>query len=157
MITIEIIGLDPFVTGQYSKDHTSNIASLFETEEDEIMFVGSNDAVFHKGEDQLSWNVLVRIYLKERFEPVEKLVSKYILNTLNEFCININLNFIYLHDHAEYAYINKAYPRFADDNAHINEEEEITDEIDIFEGNIFEGHEEELDRIYDEKAGKVGN
>ena len=157
MITIEIIGIDPYLVGQYSKDHTANLASLFECDEEEVMFIGSNDAVYHKGNDQTSWNAIVRIYLSERFEPVEKLVSKYILKTLNEFSIHVHVIFVYLHSHAEYSYVNKAYPRYLDDSTKVDPEDEINEEIEIFEGNIFDGYEEELDRIYDEKEGKIGD
>ena len=31
MITIQIFGLDHFVVGQYSREHTANLADLFET------------------------------------------------------------------------------------------------------------------------------
>lgn len=149
MIKIEISGVDPYLVLAYSKDHTSNIANLFEVEEDQILFVANDDLVAYKGVDQTSWNAVAHVYLQEKYEPVEKLVAKYLLNTLNELSVHVNLDFIYIHSHAEYVYVNDAYPRFLDEK-HRGENEEEGEEIEIFEGNIFEGHEDELDRIYDE-------
>ena len=150
MIKIEISGVDPYLIMGYSKDHTTNLANLFEVGEEEIMFVGHDVLPVYKGVDQTSWNAVVHVYLQEKYEPVEKLAAKYLLNTLNELSVHVNLDFIYLHAHAEYAYVNDAYPRFLDEKHAKEMEEEEEGEVEIFEGNIFEGHEEELDRIYDE-------
>lgn len=149
MIKIEINGVDPYLVLGYSKDHTTNLANLFEVSEEDLIFVAHDDLPIYKGVDQTSWNAVVHVFLQEKYEPVEKLVAKYLLNTLNELSVHVNLDFIYLHSHAEYVYVNDAYPRFLDEK-HAQEMDDEREEIEIFEGNIFEGHEDELDRIYDE-------
>ena len=52
MITITIYGLDQYTVGHYSKIHTSNLANIFETDEDEILFCTPNNYVFHNGVEQ---------------------------------------------------------------------------------------------------------
>ena len=37
-ITISILGLDQFTVGHYSKEHSANLAQLFEIEEDNLNF-----------------------------------------------------------------------------------------------------------------------
>ena len=59
MITISFLGLDQFVVGHYSKDHTANIANLFETDEASINFYAPNSMMFHAGVEQTSWNVQI--------------------------------------------------------------------------------------------------
>ena len=41
-----IYGLDAYIVGHYSKDHTPNLAQLFETKEENIVFVVSDEYVF---------------------------------------------------------------------------------------------------------------
>ena len=45
MITIQIIGLDHFVVGQYSRENTGNIAQLFETKEDDVSFASTETVI----------------------------------------------------------------------------------------------------------------
>ena len=49
MITIDILGLDQYVAGHYSREHEKNLASLFEISEDEISFYSPNSTLFHDG------------------------------------------------------------------------------------------------------------
>ena len=48
MILIKVYGLDQYVVGNYSKEHTANLAKLFETSEDEILFYAPNSYTFMK-------------------------------------------------------------------------------------------------------------
>ena len=99
MIKIEINGVDPYLVLGYSKDHTTNLANLFEVSEEDLIFVAHDDLPIYKGVDQTSWNAVVHVFLQEKYEPVEKLVAKYLLNTLNELSVHVNLDFIYLHSY----------------------------------------------------------
>ena len=72
MIKIEISGVDPYLVLAYSKDHTANLANLFETNEEDILFVAYDDLPIYKGVDQTSWNAVVHVILQEKYEPIEK-------------------------------------------------------------------------------------
>jgi hypothetical protein len=125
MITISVLGLDQYVVGHYSKDHTKNLASLFECDEDDLSFYAPNSVLFHNGVDQTSWNCLVIVRAPEKYEAVEKNVADYILKTLSEFSINVEMEFAYYCDEHHYEKTNDDYPRFiAEDNIVQTEEEE---------------------------------
>ena len=149
MITITIYGLDGYTVGHYSKGHTENLAQLFETKEENIVFVSSDEFVFHKGVEQTSWQTLVKVSAPEKYEPLEGKVATYILKTLTEFSIHVQIVFEYFHGHHEYEFTNKDYPRFIKDENLVNVEESDEDE-ELYEGNIFEGMEKKLEEAYNE-------
>ena len=160
MITIHIYGLDHFVVGQYSREHTPNIAQLFETPEDEVSFLSSDSVLLHNGVEQISWNALVVVHAPHRYEAFEAVVAEYFLKTLSPFAIHVSVEFEYFHDHSHYESINPNYPRFIAANqihdlttdeeeeecdcGHDHPEEEEASEEEIYTGNAFEGFEERL-------------
>ena len=172
MITIQILGLDQFVVGHYSADHTGNLAQLFETEENDINFYAPNSMIFHNGAEQTSWHTVVIVRLPEKFHPLEDAVADYLLKTLTEFSINVEVQFDYYEEHHRHVSINPNYPRYITseqirdaslDQDYLpglgGEEEEpeeeaegeapeeeidLTDPEQVFLGNAFEGFEEAL-------------
>lgn len=179
MITIQILGLDQYVAGHYSKDNTANIANLLETEEDEIYFYSPYESMlFHNGVEQTSWNTLVIVRAPEKYEIFEERVADYILKTLSEFSINIELQFDYFHDHHSYSHVNPDYPRFLTemniaqeeedhcedgcDHDHDHDEADPRDRADldyddpneIYLGDAFEGHQDDLDKLEDALKSK---
>lgn len=163
MIIISISGLDPYVTAHYSKDHTANLANLFEVEETEIAFEATSNVMVYKGVEQVSWNALVRVYAPHKYEVLEKMVAQYLSQTLKDFSIHVIVEFHYIHDHSQHLSFNDSYPRYIDEK-HIDvtheEFEEDEDEDagyneNIYDGNIFEGFEEKLDEVYDRLEKEV--
>lgn len=158
MITIQILGLDHFVVGQYSREHTGNIAQLFETEDQNVSFLSSDGVYFHEGVEQSSWNALVLVRCPHRHEACESAVADYLLKTLTLYSINVQVEFVYFHDHSYYESISSAYPRFisADQIRDVSgdygdeeeeapsPEEEAPSEEELFTGNAFEDFEERL-------------
>ena len=112
MITIHIYGLDHFVVGQYSREHTPNIAQLLEPPEEEVSFLSSDSVLLHNGVEQISWNALVVVHAPHRYEAFEAVVAEYFLKTLSPFAIHVSVEFEYFHDHSHYESINPNYPRF---------------------------------------------
>ena len=149
MITIRVNGLDSYAIGHYSKEHTENLAQLFETKEENIVFLTSDEFVFHKGVEQTSWQALVTVIAPEKYEPLEEKVAKYLLKTLTEFSIHVQIVFEYFHSHHEHEFTNKDYPRFIKDDNLVNVETEDDDD-ELYEGNIFEGMEKKLEEAYNE-------
>lgn len=170
MITIAVLGLDQYVVGHYSKEHTENLANLLEVEEDEINFYAPQSVIFHRGVEQTSWNTLIIVSLPERLAVLEEKVATYLLNTFTNFTINLEIEFQYFHEGHRYQKINSDFPRFiqeeqlekeanllreAEEEAHkdadLLDDEDDEDEIDInnpeelYLGNVFAGHEEELE------------
>ena len=149
MIKITIYGLDQYTVGHYSKNHTKNIANLYEVKEDEIMFIAPANFVLHNGVEQTSWNTIIKVDAPEKYEALEDKVAKYLLGTLKEFSIHLELQFEYFHGHHEYSQINKEYPRFITEENVVNYDENEDDE-ELYEGNIFEGMEKKLEEAYKE-------
>jgi hypothetical protein len=177
MITICILGLDQYVVGHYSKEHTENLANLFETSSDDVNFYAPQSMVFHAGVEQTSWNTIVIVKAPHRYESLEAKVADYLIKTLSEFTINLEVEFEYFEEGRHYEHINSSYPRFiAEDNlVNVETEEEEADEHDdsdeddeepdprdradldindpnqIFLGDAFAGKQDLLDG----KAGKA--
>ena len=149
MIIITVYGLDQYTVGHYSKNHTENLAQLFETKPENIAFVASDEYVFHNGVEQTSWQALVKVEAPEKYEALEETAAKYLLKTLGEFSIHVRVVFDYYHSHHEHEFVNKDYPRYIKDENLVNVEESDEDE-ELYEGNIFEGMEKQLEEAYSE-------
>ena len=145
MITVTIYGLDQFVVGRLSRELTPNLAKLYETSEDDILFIAPENMVFHKGVEQTSWNIIIHVNAPDRTKIVEKQVADYILESIGDVAINKLIEFYYYSLNNRYSKFNDAYPRFiASDNlVDIDEEnyedmEEGEGEDEIFTGDIFQ-------------------
>ena len=149
MIRITVVGLDQYTVGHYSHSHTKNLASLFETKEEEIVFVASDEYVFHEGVEQTSFQALIKVEAPEKYEPLEDKVAEYLLKTFVDFSIHLSVVFSYFHGHHEHNFVNPTYPRFIKDDNLVNVEESDEDE-ELYEGNIFEGMEQKLEEAYKE-------
>ena len=172
MITFLILGLDQFVVGHYSKDHTENLAQLYESDESLINFYAPNSMVFHKGVEQTSWNAIVIVRAPEKYKPMESHVASYLMSTLSEFSVNLEIEFEYFSSSSRYEHVNDAYPRYINEDnvkeAEITLSNDMPDlgadhcchdehcscghshdeghDDDIYLGNAFAGLEEELNK-----------
>ena len=112
MITIQVLGLDQFVVGRYSRENTGNLAQVFECEEKDVSFYAPNSMIFHNGVEQTSWNTLVRVLAPKKFAIKEKEVADFLLKTMTLFTINLQVIFEYYDEANRYVFLNKEYPEF---------------------------------------------
>ena len=145
MITVTIYGLDQFVVGRLSREMTKNLAKLYETSEDEILFVAPNNMVFHQGVEQTSWNIIIHVNAPMRTKIVENQVATFLLESIGDVAINKIVEFYYYSESNRYCKFNDSYPRFiaADNLVDVAEEdyedmEEGEGEDEIFTGDIFQ-------------------
>ena len=145
MITITIYGLDQFVVGRLSREMTPNLAKLYETSEDNILFVAPQNMVFHKGVEQTSWNIIIHVNAPKKVSVLQDQVARLILESIGDVAINKSLEFYYYSEDNRYSKINENYPRFiATDNLVDIAEEDYEDmeegegEDEIFTGDIFQ-------------------
>ena len=145
MITVTIYGLDQFVVGRLSREMTPNLAKLYETSEDEILFVAPENMVFHKGVEQTSWNIIIHVNAPMRTKIIEKQVATFILESIGDVAIHKVVEFYYYSEDNRYSKLNESYPRFiaADNLVDVAEEdyedmEEGEGEDEIFTGDIFQ-------------------
>lgn len=143
MVILKFYGLDQYVVGNYSKEHTTNIAKILETSEEEILFYAPNSYIFHKGVEQTSWNTIVVVMLDEKYHDLQAELSQYLIETLKPFSINLHLAFNYYHTHHTLSHFNDKYPHFIRDDNLVKVEEEDTSNVDILDddqvytGDIF--------------------
>jgi hypothetical protein len=176
MITISILGLDQFVVGRYSKDNSANLANLFESDENLLNFYAPNAMVFHHGTEQTSWNTIVIVRAPIKYKACESKVAEYLMKTLSEFSINVEIEFEYFEQSSHYEHINDSYPRYiasdnivsTDDMPGEHDEDDEDEEPDprdrsdldpndpnqIYLGNAFEGFEDKLAAKEKESAAK---
>ncbi|MBQ9456966.1 MAG: hypothetical protein IJU64_00435 [Bacilli bacterium] len=147
MITIQVLGLDQFVVGRYSREHGANLAQLFETDENDIVFYAPNSMVFHGGVEQTSWQTIVIVRAPEKYLPLEEAVADYLLRTMNLFSINIHLEFEYVSEAHTYDFINSKYPRYIEVPEEKNDDYEFSfgEEPEEMEGEIVHGHDHDHD------------
>ena len=167
MITIQILGLDPYVVGHYSKDHTANLAQLFEVGEDKISFYAHAGMMFHSGVEQTSWDTLVIVRAPEQCHPLEEAVTDYIFKTLTQFSINVTVQFNYFHEEHSHQKFNEQYPRFIgpdqinpdeyNDDEEYEAEQEADEECDCDEHDHHHHSEGEKIDINDEESIYLGN
>lgn len=151
MITISILGLDQYAIAYYAKNHTTKIANLYETNEDNISFYAPNSFIYHFGVEQNSWNALVRIHAPEKYNVFQEKIAKYIISTLVDVTINVAVEFYYYDSKNRYEKINSEYPHFITDANVVHEASGFDDEEDeddacstddseekVFGENIFE-------------------
>lgn len=163
MILISIFGLDQFVVGKYSSEHTENLAQAFECGEEQINFYAPYSMIFHKGVEQTSWNSLVVISLEEKYRPFESKVTDYIFKTLKDFCIHIEIRFEYHENNSTYKLINDDYPLYLTeknvvevDDEPFEDDGEISED-QIYTGNVFEGMEDKLEKALNPEIFKDKN
>jgi len=167
MITISILGLDPFVVGKYSKENTANLANLYEVDSSKILFSAPSVMVFHEGAEQTSWNAIVIVRAPLKVKVLESQIADYLLKTLTTYTVHVQITFQYYEQDRFYEYVNPGYPRFIEDNdseEDYNEEESECEcgcdhdhedhcedeqcdchkEESVYLGNAFEGFEEKL-------------
>lgn len=145
MITVTAIGLDEYIIGHYSKDHSDNLANLFETSVDNINFVASNSFMLHKGVEQTSWNVLIKVNAPVQYKEIQDKIATYLLETLSNFAIHIAVEFSYYEKSSRYVQNNDEYPLYlTEQNVVQAEESELEEGEELFEGNIFENFEEKV-------------
>ena len=149
MITITIYGLDQFVVGNLSRELTPLVAKLYEVDEDEVNFIAPQAMVFHKGVEQTSWNILIKVNAPKKVSILEDQMSQLMLHGIGEVAIHVAVEFYYYSQENRYTKINDNYPRFIADDNLVDIEDEYPEDIEegeeddeIFTGDIFEGIKE---------------
>ena len=145
MITITIYGLDQFVVGNLSRELTPLVAKLYEVDEDEVIFIAPEAMVFHKGTEQTSWNILIKVNAPKKVMVLQDQMSQLMLHGIGDVAIHVTVEFYYYSQDDRYQKINPDYPRFITEENLVGVEEEFEereegeDDDQIYTGDIFEG------------------
>ena len=145
MITISIIGLDPYLVRQISKEMSAKIADIYETTVDNINFYSPECLFIHNGVEQNTWNVLVKVNAPLKVKVMEKDAAKIIHEFVKDACVNMAIEFYYYSQDNRYEYIDKNHPRFmTEENTVIVEYKPLEDGKEPYLGDIFENFEEKI-------------
>lgn len=145
MITISIIGLDPYLVRQISKEMSAKIADIYETTVDNINFYSPECLFIHNGVEQNTWNVLVKVNAPLKVKVMERDAAKIIHEFVKDACVNMAIEFYYYSQDNRYEYIDKNHPRFmTEENTVIEEDETLEDGEEPYLGDIFENFEEKI-------------
>jgi hypothetical protein len=138
MITISLLGLDPFLAQRVSHDIHKKLVGLFGCHSEDLLVYGSESYLFHDGVDQTNWHALVHVKAPIRYEKVQASVADYLVKRLQEQVIHIAIEFEYYDPKLRVASYNPDYPRFVNE---ANQVEVITPKkhvIDeVYQGDVF--------------------
>ena len=159
MITVSILGLDPYLVRQISKAMTPKLAELYEIKKDNIDFYAPECLFIHDGVEQNTWNVLVRVNAPLKVKALEHEASHIIYEFLKDACVHLAVEFYYYNQDSRYEFIREDHPRFMteDNSVNIEDEDDYEDECDDpncehhhhdeeepYLGNIFEDFEKKM-------------
>jgi len=154
MITISIIGVDPFMVRQISKAMTSKIAALYEVQIDDVNFYAPECLYIHDGVEQNTWNVLVKVNAPLKVKVLEEKAVKVIREYMIDACVNLAIEFYYYSQDNRYEFIDSTHPRFMTEENTIDfiEDDEVVEEDydeeetgeEPYLGNIFEDFDKKM-------------
>ena len=148
MIIVEMCGLDQFVVGNLSKELTPLVAKLYEVDENEVVFLSPQTMVFHKGVEQTSWNIIIKVEAPEQFARVQDKMADLLLHGIGEVAIHVNVVFSYYSADDFYKKVNDDYPLYIteanlvdleEEDDEFDDDDEEDEEEDIYTGDIFKG------------------
>lgn len=146
MITITIYGLDQFVVGNLSRELTPLVAKLYEVDEDEVNFIAPQAMVFHKGTEQTSWNILIKVNAPKKVSVLQDQMAELMLHGIGEVAIHVNVEFTYYSQDDRYTKINPNYPKYITDENLVGIDDDYPEDIEegegddeLYTGDIFEG------------------
>lgn len=137
MIIIKCFGVDPYVTGAYSKKYIPHVKERFHIEDD-FLVIAPDEYIYHDGVEQTSWQGILEVIISPRYKAIEEDLAHALLSYFTEEVVNIRLFFNYIEEERFYKFENKDYPPFIIDKGAKEDEEEI----EPYTGDIFEGFEE---------------
>ncbi|HAV20124.1 MAG TPA: hypothetical protein DCX17_03765 [Firmicutes bacterium] len=136
MITIAIIGLDPFIAERISHDIHARLAKIYAT--DDILVAASESYLFHDGVDQTDYHAFIQVFAPSKFRLSQDEVAKYLLTLIREHIIHGAIQFHYFEMEDRYATYDELYPRYVTSaNAVKVQPIEASKVSDVFQGDIF--------------------
>lgn len=158
MITVSILGLDPYLVRQISKATTAKLADIYEVSKDDIDFYAPECLFIHDGVEQNTWNVLVRVHVPLKVKVMEREVALILHEFLKDACVHCAIEFYYYSSDNRYEFIDHEHPRFMDEKNSVEifgeDEDDCCDdeececdhehEEEPYLGNMFEDFEKKL-------------
>lgn len=147
MITVKIIGIDPYSLRNLSKDLTGELANLCEVDEKDINFYAPEGLLVHDGVEQNTWNVHVNVEAPRKIKVLEQQIADVLAGYVKHIAIHVTVIFNYYLAEERHEYINKEYPVYLTEENEVTIEEENSENDnleEVYTGNVFENIEEKL-------------
>lgn len=150
MVTISIIGVDPYLVRQISKAMTDKISNIYEISKDDVNFYAPECLYIHDGVEQNTWNVLVKVNAPIKAKIMEKDAVKIIREFMKGACIHVAIEFYYYSQDNRYEFIDETHPHFMTEENLVYEDDDYDDESEegeeeeLYLENMFENFEEKL-------------
>ena len=151
MINISFIGMDIYMVGEIDRKIHSKLAKVYGVNEDDIMVFAFDSFVYHKGNEQTSFNLFIRVECSKELKEKQVDVANLLLEETKNYSIHATTYFQYFENESSiYKRVNNLYPRFLDGQEEDLSEEEY-EQMDtygpngeeIYTGNIFENFDKE--------------
>lgn len=147
MVTITVIGLDPYMVRQISKDLSEKLADIYECSVDDINFYSPECLYIHNGVEQNTWNILVKVNAPLKVKVMQNDAAKIIHDFIKAACINMAIEFYYYSQDDRYEFIDDTQPRFMTEENSVEIDSDVeyeeTDE-EPYLGNVFEDFEKKI-------------
>lgn len=129
MITITMLGLDPYLLRQVSKNLTEKLADIYEVSEDEINFFAPEGLLVHNGVEQNTWNIIVKVDAPFKVKVLENKVVKLIHEYTKDLCVNSEIYFTYFSQDSRYEFFRDDSPRFMteENSLYVDEEDDFNE------------------------------
>ncbi len=140
MITITILGIDPYLLRQISKAATGKLADIYECSKDDIDFFAPEGLLVHDGLEQNIWNVIVRVHAPLKVKVMEEKAAKIIHEFIKDAVVNMQIEFYYYSMDNRYVFNSKDHPRFmTEENTVYEDDQEFEQETgeEPYLGDVF--------------------
>ena len=144
---IEIFGLDKYVVATLSEQLHLPLIKLTKVNEKDLFFSVFESMIFHRGVDQNAWHTVIRIFLVETDMKYQEELKALFVEALKDQTIHLHFEFYPQLKQNIHHVIREDYPLFVSESNAVNIEEVEPTPQEIFNGNVFEGKEKELDSI----------
>ena len=138
MITISLLGLDPFISQQVSASIMKPLCQALGCSKDEIMVFAPEGFLFHGADDQTDYHVLARVSAPKRYMAQQDKAATAITSGLQRHAIHVAVEFSYFEDKDRYEAFSADYPRFLNDantvEAKAGDPKRVTD---VYQGDVF--------------------
>jgi hypothetical protein len=138
MITISLLGLDPYVSQHVSQAIHAQLVKLYDLESDDVLVYAPESFLLHNGVDQTSWHTIAHIHAPAQLKSKQNAVAAYLLKYLKTQVIHVAIEFYYYEPGDRYQDYDKDYPKFVTEaNQVAVEEPPETEEREIYQGDVF--------------------
>jgi hypothetical protein len=138
MITISLLGLDPYISQHVSKAIHGQLVQLYELGNEEIFVYAPESFLLHDGIDQTSWHTIARIHAPIQFKSRQNAVAAYLLKYLKTQVIHVAIEFYYYEPDDRYQDYDNDYPKFITEvNQVAIEDPGEAEPAEIYQGDVF--------------------